>query len=227
MGFKVIKTSTPNYRKGRNGKNILAIVDHITAGSFPGCLDWMRNPAAKASSHYLVTRGGEVYQLVEDKNTAWHAGGINRPTWKLCDGSNPNETTIGIEHENTGGGALTEAQYQATLSLHWDLIQKYHIPIDRDHILGHCEIDSVSRKWDPGAQFPWKRLLRDLRKKEERGERMCYNTINELPEWGKNTVQKLLDKKYLSGDGNALDLSQDMVRILVIMDRAGVFDRVD
>ena len=52
-----------------------------------------------------------------------------------------------------------------------------------------------------------------------------YNTLAECPEWAKNTIQKLMNKGYLSGDGAGLDLSHDMVRMLVILDRAGMFDR--
>ena len=50
-----------------------------------------------------------------------------------------------------------------------------------------------------------------------------YNTVDECPDWARETVQKLLDKKYLDGDGQSLDLSHDMVRLLVIQDRAGCY----
>ena len=54
---------------------------------------------------------------------------------------------------------------------------------------------------------------------------MRYNTMAECPDWSRETVQKLIDKGYLGGDGQSLDLSRDMVRILVIQDRAGSFDQ--
>ena len=158
--------ASPNYGKGRNGKKIIAIVNHITAGTFPGCLSWMRNPQAKASAHYLVTRQGKIYQMVRDEDTSWHAGAVNKPSWPLYDGSNPNRYTIGIEHEALPGERLTEMQYQATLWLHRRLIEKYGIPADRDHIIGHYQIDSVNRPNDPGPQFPWGKLLADLKEDE-------------------------------------------------------------
>ena len=52
---------------------------------------------------------------------------------------------------------------------------------------------------------------------------MVYNAINEIPEFAKATVKKLCDKGYLKGDGKGLDLTYDMIRLLVILDRAGVF----
>ena len=55
-------------------------------------------------------------------------------------------------------------------------------------------------------------------------EEVRYNTVDECPDWARETIQKLVDKKYLDGTGKGLDLSYDMVRTLVILDRAGNFD---
>lgn len=57
---------------------------------------------------------------------------------------------------------------------------------------------------------------------EEEAE-VRYNTVAECPSWAQKTIQKLVDKGYLAGDGTSLDLSYDMVRLLVIQDRARVF----
>lgn len=159
---------SPNFTAGRRGKKIIAIVNHITAGLMPGCLNWLCNPGAKASAHYLVTRDGKIFQLVKDEDTAWHAGIVNKPSWKLYDGTNPNYYTIGIEHEGWPNEPLTEAQYQATLWLHKQLIQKYNIPVDSEHIIGHYRIDSVQRANCPGPKFPWDRLFKDLKGDEEK-----------------------------------------------------------
>ena len=51
-----------------------------------------------------------------------------------------------------------------------------------------------------------------------------YNTVSECPSWAQETIQKLVNKGYLDGTGQGLDLSHDMVRTLVILDRAGNFD---
>lgn len=50
-----------------------------------------------------------------------------------------------------------------------------------------------------------------------------YNTVAECPDWARETVQKLIDRGHLTGDRTGLDLSHDMVRILVVLDRAGVY----
>jgi hypothetical protein len=63
----------------------------------------------------------------------------------------------------------------------------------------------------------------DFSKYEE--AEMRYVTIDDIPSWGKETVQKLVDKGILKGNENGLDLSQDMLRMLVILDRANTFDK--
>lgn len=175
MGIQ--QSPSPNYRSGRDGRTILAIVDHITAGAFPGCLSWLSNVQAQASAHYLVTKAGEIFQLVQDEDTAWHAGAVSKPQWILYDGTNPNRYTIGIEHECLSGGELTEAQYQATLWLHRQLIAKWGIPVDANHIIGHYRIDSVNRPNCPGPNFPWKRLFTDLRGESDMPEGATACTI--------------------------------------------------
>ena len=51
-----------------------------------------------------------------------------------------------------------------------------------------------------------------------------YDTIEEIPDWGQATVRKLLDKKLLEGEGDGLGLTYDLLRVLVINDRAGLYD---
>lgn len=183
MDFKIEWVGTPNFKQGRNRRKPIAIVNHITAGSMPGTLSWLTNPQAQASSNYLITRDGRIIQLVKDENTAWANGSVKKPNWKLYDGTNPNYYTISIEHEgyytykdktrtiikgNFGGdGSLTEIQYQATFWLHKYLINKWNIPIDDEHIIGHFKIDSVDRPNCPGENFPWDRLFNDLKNTRE------------------------------------------------------------
>ncbi len=57
-----------------------------------------------------------------------------------------------------------------------------------------------------------------------------YQKIEDVPAAFLPTVRKLMERGILLGDGNEnlaariIDLSEDMVRILVYLDRAGVFD---
>lgn len=51
-----------------------------------------------------------------------------------------------------------------------------------------------------------------------------YQALADCPGWAQEAIKKLMSKGYLNGDGTGLDLSRDMVRLLVILDRAGAFD---
>ena len=62
--------------------------------------------------------------------------------------------------------------------------------------------------------------------KEEVTDMKRYNTIADIKKeasWATDTIQKLITRKALNGDGTGLDLSYDMVRMLVVMDRMGLF----
>ncbi len=50
-----------------------------------------------------------------------------------------------------------------------------------------------------------------------------YNTIDEVPDYGKATVQKLIDRGALNGTDTGLNLSDDMLRVLVVNDRMGLY----
>lgn len=60
---------------------------------------------------------------------------------------------------------------------------------------------------------------------EEDNDMPRYNTVQECPEWARKTIQKLIDKGHLSGNGEGLNLSEDMIRMFVIHDRAGVYGK--
>ena len=45
-----------------------------------------------------------------------------------------------------------------------------------------------------------------------------YNTIDEIPDWGRETIQGLIDEGCFA-DSNHLDLSEDMVRVFTVLGR--------
>ena len=51
-----------------------------------------------------------------------------------------------------------------------------------------------------------------------------YDTVDAVPTWGKETVQKLVNKGFLQGDDQGkLALTTDLLRLLVINDRAHLY----
>lgn len=71
---------------------------------------------------------------------------------------------------------------------------------------------------------PWEiDFTKYLTKEEE--EMPKYNTLEEVPEWGKATIEKLMNLGVLKGNENGeLNLSYDFLRTLVIHDRLGLYD---
>ena len=60
--------------------------------------------------------------------------------------------------------------------------------------------------------------------RDQVGVRWAYIDGN-MPEWMRATVKKLADRGYLKGNNNSFEISYQLARILVILDRAGVFDK--
>lgn len=82
------------------------------------------------------------------------------------------------------------------------------IPVNSRYIRGYCVPDYEMVSDD----VEWK------------GVDAMYQKIENVPDWARATVEKLMAKGLLIGDENGnLNLSQDMTRILVILDRAGSF----
>lgn len=83
-----------HYSPGRNAK-IDQIVVHHNSGNLTveGC--WQVWQTREASAHYQVEESGRIGQLVNDWDTAWHAGPA------------ANGHTIGIEHANNQFGPWT------------------------------------------------------------------------------------------------------------------------
>ncbi len=130
-----VPASSSNYTGGRGGSPVQYVVIHTMQGSYAGSISWFQNPAAMASAHYnLRSSDGEATQMVREGDTAWHAG-----NWFY------NQHSVGIEHEGfvaDPGRWYTEAMYVASARLTRALCDRYRIPIDRQHIIGHYQIPS-------------------------------------------------------------------------------------
>lgn len=67
------------------------------------------------------------------------------------------------------------------------------------------------------------RQAKEIKEVDSRTEVKWDDTAS-CPKWLKPTINKLVTKGYLKGDGDGLAITYEMARILVIEDRAGVFD---
>ena len=100
------------------------------------------------SPHYLLNRSGVIYQLVQDKNIAYHAGEGQTPDGR----TNVNNFSLGVEMINTEKDFCTTSQYKALNNLIAKLKKQYPIK----YILGHNQI-APGRKSDPW-NFDWSKI---------------------------------------------------------------------
>jgi hypothetical protein len=98
--------------------------------------------------HYMITRSGEVRQLVSEKNTAYHAGESQMPDGR----TGVNEFSIGIEVINAEDDKPEKSQYESLGRLLEEIKGRYEI----ENILGHNDI-APKRKTDPW-NFDWEEI---------------------------------------------------------------------
>jgi len=154
--MKITTIYSPNFdTKKRLKKTIKVLVIHYTGmQSEVESVNKLCNPKSKVSSHFLISKSGKIYRLVDDNRIAWHAG-------KSCWGKykNLNKNSIGIELVNKGHKFgyknFKKKQISSLVKICKSLIKKYKIK--KKYIVGHSDIAPL-RKIDPGEKFPWKEL---------------------------------------------------------------------
>ncbi len=132
-----------NYAAGRSSA-ITTVVVHVTQGSYAGSISWFQNPSAQVSAHYVVrSSDGRITQAVREGDTAWHARSAN-------------PYSAGVEHEGyvDDPAWFTDALYRSSAALTRHLTDKYGIPKDRAHIVGHSEVPGNDHT-DPGPNWDW------------------------------------------------------------------------
>lgn len=235
-----------NHGGTRTKGEIKYLVYHYTANdgdrAINNCM-YYKNNVVKASAHYFVDDDC-VMQSVPDLVSAWAVGGKK---WNDCAetgggklfGTVTNRNSISIELCDTKKDGVVMAQ-PATLdngiALGKMLMAKYDIPIER--VIRHFDVTGKhcpkyfmdETKW---AAFK-ARLIADEKKEDEVEKR--YNTIAEISDacpWATETAAKLIEKGCLNGGGLLrdaqgrpadLDLTRDMLRLLVINDNAGLYE---
>lgn len=140
-----------------NGIRIDTIVIHDTESSYESAITTFQSAGGSAAHYVMRSSDGAVTQMVPTKDIAFHAGNYST-----------NLHSIGIEHEGYaahGGTWYTEAQYEATASLVRYLSDRFGIPLDREHIIGHDNVAGPNSSlvagmhWDPGTSWDWEHLM--------------------------------------------------------------------
>ncbi|MDN3296001.1 N-acetylmuramoyl-L-alanine amidase [Streptomyces ficellus] len=129
------------------------VVIHVVQGSFPTALKVFKDPGHGAATHYVVRKDGHIAQMIRELDVAFHAG--DRAM---------NERSIGIEHEGFVDRPqdFTDAMYASSARLTAGICARYGIPVDREHIIGHVEVEGTDHT-DPGPHWDWDRYIRLVR----------------------------------------------------------------
>lgn len=132
---------------------IKMIVLHSVAMSAPEAIECFSK--YKVSSHYVIDKDGEIWQLVAESHRAWHAGVAK---WRDVK-ADINSCSIGIElcSKDLGQSDFTKEQKISLINLVQKLIKKYKIRAE--NIVGHSDIAPM-RKADPGKAFFWRELAK-------------------------------------------------------------------
>jgi hypothetical protein len=164
LKISYVAASPRNYAHAyRPAAAIRLVVIHVTEATYAGTISWFRNPSARVSAHYVVSRSGAITQMVPTSRAAWHSG-------------NPwvNAHSIGIEHEGITGvdTTFTDAEYRASAELAASVLRRDVLPIDRRHVIGHNEVPDpfhpplfggASHHTDPGTFWDWRRYMAYIR----------------------------------------------------------------
>lgn len=192
----------------RDGHIPVGICEHISAGSMSSMRNWFTSAANKvSSSHYGVSKSGEIDQYVDIRKMAWTqgitAGRLGNVTAQIVKDYcrkgfvNPNKFLVGIEHEGTDG-QLTDEQIEASIWLHahvrdeivriWG--KEAYFPLNSYTVVGHFQIDPKRKPFCPGPFFPWQTL---------------YTRLWEVENVGKDSEQ---DKRIAELEGKVAGLEQ-------------------
>jgi len=110
-------------------------VVHVAQGSSQSGIDsWFKNPRAKVSAHFSISRLGVLHQHVNVETIAWAQQDYNN-------------VSISIEHLGYSGQRLTRLQLRKSLKLLAWLHQQFpHVPVHRTGnpnghgVIGHGEL---------------------------------------------------------------------------------------
>jgi N-acetyl-anhydromuramyl-L-alanine amidase AmpD len=158
----------------KDGLDIQYIVIHDTETPYAATINLFQDPTSYVSAHYVIrSSDGEITQMVKNKDVALHAGNFYT-----------NMHSIGIEHEGyavEGATWYTEFMYKSSARLARWLGNKYDIPLDRAHIIGHDDVPGptadfqAGMHWDPGVYWDWSHYM------ELMGAPIRQTSITDLP----------------------------------------------
>jgi N-acetylmuramoyl-L-alanine amidase len=212
------KIAHPSNYTAQDGRKIKYIVVHYTGNNgdtAEGNCNYFAGANRNASAHYFVDEA-ETWQSVPDKDKAWHCGGVDDYKHPLCRNSN----SLGIELcsrlENNLYYFKPETVARA-IELVKLKMQEYNIPAE--NVVRHYD---VTGKHCPAPFVYDVEQWAEFKKALEVDEVKVFKTINDVPEWARPTLQKLINDGDLKGDGKGnINVTETFCKTMVILSRRG------
>lgn len=237
MSIPFKEARAENFRAAsRRPSDICYLVIHFTANdgdSAKNNADYFAREAPGASAHFFVDER-EIWQSVKEKDIAWHCGTRGMYFHPYCRNAN----SLGVELCSRKRG---EKYYFAPETVKnaqqfvRSLMKRYGIPTEnvvRHYDVTHknCPAPFVE---DAGAWQRFKAGLMEQAKEDNMTEKQVkqlieqsktvFDTEEAVPEWGRATIEKLTKRGLLRGEDGKLALTEEMLRVFVVLDRAGAF----
>lgn len=235
------------YNRSKRSSAIKYIVIHDTGNKSKGAnasshFNYFNGGDRQSSADFFVD-SEQIIQINDYKKYYTYQCGDGRGKYGIT-----NANSIGIEICVNSDGDYQKA-YKSAIELTKYLMKELNIPIERvvrhyDASRKNCPASMSSNNWELWQKF--KKLLSeseeltmaqyDELKKEiaalektieslKKSAEKVYHYTAEVPDWGRPTIQKLLDKGLFKGASESdLNLPDNLLRTLVINDRAGLYD---
>lgn len=175
----VVKDHTKKCYIGHNNYIPDFIVLHISF-DYGRVINTFYNEGSEVSSHFVISRNGEVVNPVSLENSSWANGTSINDTSDIYYRFSKNEEiknrkdnanyySYSIENESFDG-SLTKEQYNSLINTICTIIDfikdtyKVDFKIDEEHIIGHHDVNPLVRVSCPGVNFPMKKIIKDVRK---------------------------------------------------------------
>ncbi len=158
---------SPNF-SSRGSFGVSLVVIHTCEGGYAGCWATLRSASSGVSAHYVVKEdGSEVTQLVRESNKAWHISAdyaCSRNNNQQCNrnGVGTNSFSVGIEHAGFASSTFSTGMIEKSAKLTCDIAKSHNMPRDRNHIVGHGQLQPWNRT-DPGPNWPWSHYVDRVR----------------------------------------------------------------
>jgi hypothetical protein len=142
----IIKKPVESFASGRQGHNPEAIVIHLANAPIQDAYTRCLSANAKTSYHYMVSNQGQIWQLVSEDSTAWHAPGLLHSHWKrLKPNLNVNLYTIGIALESAPGQKWSDPLSSSSKELITKICKRWNIEANPDTVISAGELNSKIR----------------------------------------------------------------------------------